>query len=337
MLVVPAALLRAQQGDCLPTVALPAASDANIFSPEQETMLGEAVAEQIQKDYRVIEDPELLAFLNDMGERLNKNLPLTSLRLRFFLVDLPDANAFVLPGGRIYVSRKLVAQAESADELAGVIGHELGHLVAHESAIDTTRLFKEVLGVTSVTDRRDIFEKYNQLIDNVRRKPGAFRAREREKGQMAADQAGFYAVVKAGYDPTALSRFWDRVTETRGKTGGFFSDLFGSTRPEERRLREMLKAVSGLPASCVAARPASSSDEFKKWQSAVIAYTGAGRRESLHGLLAKQQLTPQLRSDIIHRRFSPDGTRLFVLTSKQVAYTLDVSAAATSAAAAGGS
>ncbi len=299
--------LRAQQGDCLPSVALPPSTEANIFSPEQEGFLGEAVAERIQKDYRVIEDPALINFLNAIGERLNKNLPLSNLRLRFFLVDLPDANAFVLPGGRIYVSRKLVALAQSDDELAGVIAHELGHLVAHEGAINVTRLFKEVLGVTAVTDRRDIFEKYNQLIDNVRRKPEAFRPREREKGQMVADQAGFYALVKAGYDSAALSRFWDRMTETKGKTGGFFSDLFGSTRPEERRLREMLKAVSALPPSCIGPRATSQGEEFKQWQAAVIAYAGAGRRESLHGVVAKQQLTPQLRSDIIHLRFSPDG------------------------------
>jgi WD40 repeat protein len=297
--------LQAQQGDCLPPVALPTATEPNIFSQEQEVYLGEAGAEQIQKNYHIIEAAELTSYLTRIGEQLHKNLPLTNLHFQFFLVDLPDANAFVLPGGRIYVSRKLVALAQSEDELAGVIAHELGHLVSHESAIDITRRFKEVLGVTEVTDRRDIFEKYNQLIDNFRRKPEAFKPRE--SGQMVADQAGFYALVKAGYDPTALARFWDRMTETKGKTGNFFSDLFGSTRPEERRLREMLKAVASLPPACISARTAAQSEEFKRWQSSVISYTGAGRSESLHAVLTKQQLSPPLRSDISHIRFSPDG------------------------------
>jgi len=297
--------LQAQQGDCLPPVALPTATEPNIFSQEQEVYLGEAGAEQIQKNYHVIEDARLTGYLTRIGEQLNKNLPLTNLRFQFFLVDLPDANAFVLPGGRIYVSRKLVALAQSEDELAGVIAHELGHLVSHESAIDITRRFKEVLGVTEVTDRRDIFEKYNQLIDNFRRKPEAFKPRE--SGQMVADQAGFYALVKAGYDPAALARFWDRMTETKGRTGTFFSDLFGSTRPEERRLREMLKAVASLPPTCISARTAAQSEEFKQWQSSVISYTGVGRSESLHAVLTKQQLSPPLRSDISHIRFSPDG------------------------------
>jgi WD40 repeat protein len=299
--------LMAQQGDCLPRVVLPPATEANIFSQEQEVWLGEAVAEHIQKNYHIIEDLELTAALTRLGERLHKHLPLAKMQFQFFLVDLPDANAFVLPGGRIYVSRKLVALAQSEDELAGVIGHELGHLAAREQSINVTRLFKELIGVTEVRDRRDIFEKYNQMIENVGRKPGALKTGEREKGQLIADQLGFYALVSAGYEPAALARFWDRATETRGKKGNFFSDLFGTTRPEERRLREMLKAVAALPAACAQTRTLAPSAEFKQWQSSVINYTGLGRREALHGVISKQQLQPPLRSDITHLRFSPDG------------------------------
>src|SRR5882724_4960570 len=299
----------AQQQPCAPPVALPTSTEPNMFTGEKEVYLGDAVAEHIQKYYRVIEDQAVTQYLSQIGERLTKNLPLTKLRFQFFLVDLPDANAFVLPGGRIYVSRKLVASAQNEDELAGVIAHELGHLVAHEGAIDMTRRMREVLGVTSVTDRADVYDKYNQLIEGNKRKPAA--PRDREKGQMVADQAGLYALIRAGYDPSALTRFWDRITEAKGKTGSWFSDLFGTTRPEERRLREMIKTVGALPPECLKARAATQIDDFKEWQSAVVGYTGLGRAESLHGVVSKIQLSPPLRSDITHIRFSPDGA--FVL------------------------
>jgi WD40 repeat protein len=302
--------LHSQQNDCLPPVALPKPTEPNIFSDEQEVYLGEAVAEHMQKNYRVIDDAKVTAYLTEIGERLSKHLPPTEMRLKFFLVDLHNANAFILPGGRIYVSRKLVAYAQSEDELAGVIAHELGHLVARESAINTTRLFKEVLGVTQVTGRRDVFEKYNQLIDNFGRKPEVVKKRDREEGQMVADQIGFYALVSAGYDPTAQARFWERMTETKGKTGSWFSDLFGTTKPEERRLREMLKVVSAMPAACIKARASAQSETFKQWQSAVVSYANLSRREALHGVLSQKQLSPPLRSDITHLRFSPDGKYL---------------------------
>lgn len=297
--------LAAQGQKCAPPVPLPTSTQPNFFTDEKEVYLGEAIAEHIQKNYRVIDDESVTKYLGQIGERLTANLPLTKLRFQFFLVDLPDANAFVLPGGRIYVSRKLVAAAQTEDELAGVIAHELGHLVAHEGAIDMTRRMREVLGITAIADRADVYDKYNRWIESAKRKPEE--SVDREKGQMVADQAGLYALIRAGYDPSALTRFWDRITETKGKTGSWLSDLFGTTRPEERRLREMIKTVGALPPECLRSSSATQADDFKEWQSLVIGYTGLGRRESLHGVLSKLQLSPPLRSDITHIRFSPDG------------------------------
>ncbi|HEU4432302.1 MAG TPA: M48 family metalloprotease, partial [Pyrinomonadaceae bacterium] len=274
--------------------------------------LGEAMAERLQKDYAIIEDKALVGYLTAMGERLIRHLPLKQTRLQFFLVDLADANAFVLPGGRIYVSRKLVAVAQNEDELASVISHELGHLAARDTAIEVTRQFKLALGVTAVTDRRDIFERYNQLIDNAMRKRNVFKERDREKGQLVADQIGFNALVSAGYDPKAAPHFWDRVNEVKGKTGSWFSDVFGTTRPEQKRLREMLNALSSLPSGCVQQRTATATPEFKQWQAAVVAYTGSGRTESLRHVAAKLELTPPLRNDITHIKFSPDGKYVLV-------------------------
>jgi predicted Zn-dependent protease len=97
--------LAAQPQKCSPPVALPTSSEPNIFSAEQENYLGDAVAEHIQRIHHVIEDAEVTAYLTAIGERLTKHLPINELKFQFFLVDLPDANAFVLPGGRIYVSR----------------------------------------------------------------------------------------------------------------------------------------------------------------------------------------------------------------------------------------
>ena len=100
-----------------------------IFTEEQEVDLGDAIAEQIQRDFRVIDDDEVTGYLRRIGKRIVKHLPPTKLRFQFFLVDLSDANAFVLPGGRIYVSRKLVAFTQSEDELAAVIAHEVSELI----------------------------------------------------------------------------------------------------------------------------------------------------------------------------------------------------------------
>jgi len=294
---------------CQPPVLQTPAAGLNIFNDQQESDLGDAIAEQLQRNFRVINDDTITLHLTRIGQRIIRHIPPSTLRFQFFLVDLPEANAFTLPGGRIYVSRKLVAFAQSEDELAGVLAHELGHLLAHQGAIQMSKALRQLLGVTAVGDRRDIFEKYNMLVDNAARKPNVFdRGNEKEEGdQLVADQIGLFAVASAGYNPEASARFFDRVTENKGRKGSFFSDLFGATNPETKRYREMIKAVASMPASCIEPRVSEDPDEFRKWQTAVINYTGAGRREALHAVLKKSTLEPPLRSDITHLRFSPNG------------------------------
>lgn len=303
--------LNAQQR-CQPPVSPATSSEPNIFTAEQEMHLGDAVAEHLQKDFHVIDDDEVNAYLRRVGAALVKQLPETGLRFQFFLFDLPVANAFTLPGGRIYVSRKLVALTRNEDELAGVLAHELGHDIVRQGAIDMTRMLKEALGVTQVADRRDIFEKYNQLVENAARKPKALHrgAGHEEKGQVLADQIGLYALASAGYDPLAQSAFWDRLTETKGKTGGWFSDLFGTTKPESKRLREMLKGLSTLNTACIETKAKVTPEEYLRWQAAVVNYSGLGRKEVLHGVVSKLVLEPPLRGDITHLRFSADGKYL---------------------------
>lgn len=297
--------LQAQQPCQPPTPVL----RENIFTEEQEMWLGEAIAEHIQRNFSVVQNDELTADLRRLGERISKHLPPHKLRFQFFLIESPDANAFVLPGGRIYVTRKLIAFVQSEDELAGVLAHEMGHMIARQGASDMTRLWREVLKITQATDRQDIFKKYNQLVDNSERNPKAFAKLDNheDKDQIVADQIGLYAMAGAGFDPQAFSRFFDRLAETKGKTGGFFSDLFGVTNPNAKRLREMIKAQGNLPETCIEARGKNSSEDFKKWQQVVVAYSGGGRKEALRGVLSKTVLEPALRGDVTHLRFSPDG------------------------------
>jgi WD40 repeat protein len=303
--------LKAQQ-PCQPPAPLTMSQELNIFTQKQEVDLGDAIAEQLQRNFRIIDDAEITGYLRQIGERIIKHLPPNELKFQFFLVEFPEANAFVLPGGRIYVSRKMIAYVQSEDELAGVLAHETGHLIARQQAIEMTRLWREVLGVTKVTDRRDIFEKYNQFVENVARKPQAMGKGDKheDKDQIVADQIGLFALASAGYDPQAHARLFDRYAETKGNKGNFFSDLFGTTKPESKRLREMIKGTVALPAACIDIRKNGIAEAFGQWQTAVVNYTGSGKKESLHAVSSKTVLAPPLRGEINHLRFSPDGKYL---------------------------
>ncbi len=142
------------QQSCPAPNAVVTPAPGNIFSDQQEMDLGDAFAEQFERDFHVIQDDSLNAYLQNLGEKLVRQMPPTSLRFRFRLVELPIVNAFTLPGGRIYVTRRLVLFARSEDELAGVLAHELGHAITHQPAADASALFRQVMGVTTVGGSR---------------------------------------------------------------------------------------------------------------------------------------------------------------------------------------
>jgi len=277
----------------------------NIFNPEQEMALGELTYQKLSSEMRFVQDPELLAYVNNIGDRLIKHLPPTGLKFHFFIIDLPEANAFDVPGGYIFLSRKLIGFSDNEDELAGVMAHELGHAVVRHGAIAFSKQLKRVLNVTQVGDRKDIAEKYNLLIERWRTKSGSNDSGEDE--QLEADHIGLFALIASGYDPTAFAEFFGRLTEAKGKSGNWFSDIFGKQKPEEKRMREMVKVSEEMPAQCRENRKAAPSQDFLKWQADVVSYHYGSTQELVPGLIWKKALAPRLRSDVWHVSFSADG------------------------------
>jgi hypothetical protein len=283
-------------------------SEPNNLSEQQEEWLGEIVAQQFEREFHVIPDPE--GRLEKLGTRLLAQLPPTAVHYRFTIVDFPINNAFSLVGGRVYVSRRLIALAQSEDDLAAVVAHEIGHGVTHQIAIDYSRDFKAVLGVTQFGDRKDVFDKWNQLVDTAAKKKYKFDQKREEQGELAADRIGLYAMRRAGYDPIHAVDFFDRVTQLKGNKGSFWTDFFHETKPESRRLREMLRNSVPLAPACVTALPAENSAQFLSWQKAVIESQFAVAKEEFPGLKTRTQLKTPLRGDLEVLQFSPDGKYL---------------------------
>ena len=104
--------------NCNPPVITANSKIYNIFSPEQEMILGDLNHQRMVGDLRFIQDQKLLAYVRDIGDRLIRHLPPTGLKFQFYIVDIPSANAFNTPGGYVFISRKLIAFAKTEDELA---------------------------------------------------------------------------------------------------------------------------------------------------------------------------------------------------------------------------
>ena len=290
----------------------------NIFSEQQEQWLGDAMADYIDREYRPIKNPEENAYLDTIGARLLAVLPPTKIRFHFTLVESPDVNGFSLAGGHVYLTRKLVASARSEDEVAGVIAHEMGHILSHQFAIETTADLRSLLGVTSVSDRADIYAKFQRLTDARLHGKHATNGDSDDK-QDEADRVAVYAAAASGYRPQAYAEFWDRSFFVEGKTGSRLGDFFHTTTPSQKRLRRIRGIIAELPTGCAVVAD-NTPAAFNHWHTLVTedqtaATPTAQAVAEVSANAATIELTPPLHLNIERLRFSRDG--LYVLAQDE--------------------
>ena len=296
-----------------------------MFNAHQEAVLGDAMDTGIRQTMLVVQAPAVTQPLVDIAKRLEAQMPPDHPQFHIVLFDAASADAFSIPG-HIYVSRKLVALTRSEDEMAGILAHEMGHLLAHHSAITATESFHRVLNVTVVSDDADVTAKWNQYLNNYKRvkytSSNAARDQKIEnQHQEQADSIALSLVAKAGYSTQAFVDVFDRIAETKGKTGNAWSDIFGDTTPDNKRLRQLAKDRPALPADCILVH-GSSVPDYAAWRTKVIEHKTELRAVNVSGLISKRELTERLRPQVNHIRISPDGkyilaqddSNLYVLT-----------------------
>ena len=274
----------------------------NIFNDQQEQYLGDVLAEYNEVRLHLAASP-VDDRLTNIGEKLLATLPPTGVHYRFRMYDSAEINAFSLAGGRVYISRKLIAAVKNEDELAGVIAHEIGHIRTHQSAIEFTRAFRIRLGVNEVTDRADIYAKVHRFLSTPP-KP-----QEEESGEVndeiAADHVALYAMVRAGYATESFASFLNEIMMNKGKTGNWLSDFLGVTRDDSKRYSAALKLIGELPAGCKQ-KKSRTSEAFSAWLRGAVEERVQSVAEGLDGD-QPVKLDPPLHPSLWRIRFSPDG------------------------------
>jgi len=126
-------------------------AERSVMNEQTEVAEGAKAHQQVLQEYGVVNDPRLQTYVNAIGQRLAKLSHRSQLQWHFTLLDSPEINAFALPGGYVYVTRGLMAYLQTEAELAGVVGHEIGHVTARHGAQRATRAQDAGLGVLAAT------------------------------------------------------------------------------------------------------------------------------------------------------------------------------------------
>jgi predicted Zn-dependent protease len=170
--------------------------DFVMMSEDQELSLGRDYHKQVMQQYKPYNNPELQKYIEDIGQRLAEKSHRSHLIFRFQLLDSPEVNAFAVPGGYIYITRGIMSYMQDEAQLAGVIGHEIGHVTArHGVRQHAQSQLAGLLGAAVVlgTGNRDVAQISNVLGGAII--SGYGRAHELESDRLGAEY-----LAKSGYD-----------------------------------------------------------------------------------------------------------------------------------------
>ena len=198
--------------------------ELSLVSPEQELRIGSEGYQAVVAEYGLYGDPALQAYVTEVGQKVAHASHQPGLAWRFAVLDDPTVNAFAMPGGYIYITRGILAHLNSEAQLAGVLGHEIGHVTHRHTAerITQQQLYGLGLGLAST-----VSETVRRYGDLAQQGLGLLFLKYSRDDERQADELGVGYATAAGYDPREIPSTYamlKRVSEQAGqRLPGFLS------------------------------------------------------------------------------------------------------------------
>jgi predicted Zn-dependent protease len=223
----------------------------SLVSESQEIAMGKEADPQIVAEYGLYDNPELGQYVDRIGQTLAGKSQRSDLAYTFRVLDSPVVNAFALPGGYVYVTRGILAHFNSEDQLAGVIGHEIGHVVARHGAEQMSRQQLAGLGLGLGSILSDTFRKYAEVAGFGAQLLMLKYSRTQES---ESDLLGVEYSTKAGYDAAEMAAFFATLRRL-GEEGGQSLPSFLSTHPDPGDRENRVRALAAEWQQKVAYQP----------------------------------------------------------------------------------
>ena len=224
-----------------------AVSQLNLLTTQQEVEIGRQAAREVEREVKIYRDPVVSAYVDSLGQALVRHSRRPGVKYSFKVVDKDQVNAFALPGGWLYVNRGLIITAENEAELAGVIGHEIGHVVGKHGA----RKISKQYGLAMLVE----LAVGGENPSLARKIAGQFAAMGAgltllKYGRDAEREADYFAVEEtyaAGINPEGMATFFEKLMaqqeSEQQRAKGWFS-----THPASReRITNVREQIAELP------------------------------------------------------------------------------------------
>jgi beta-barrel assembly-enhancing protease len=242
---------------------------------DEEQKLGEQVLKEVEGQYTLIRDPLLLGYLNKIGQDILQQFGHPPYSFRFFLLKDPQLNAFSVPGGYIFVSTGIVEVMDSEGELAGLLGHEITHIMHHHISKQTDQQ-KKIGMATIAAAILGIFAGDPRITSAVLTGSMAtaqtLALKYSREDEDDADNFGFKAMSKAGYNPKYMVDLLDKLRRW-GSFGPEGVPAYMQTHPlTGDRMLHIDNLIHQYAAQ--GPWPRRSSDDFRRFQTLILTKYG---------------------------------------------------------------
>ena len=216
-------------------------------SLDEETALGEENAREINAQLPIVSDPAINDYLSALGDSIARHTSRSDLDWHFFIVNSHQVNAFSLPGGFVYVNRGLIESTDRLDELAGVLGHEIGHVIQRHSVKQMQSSQKiGIVATLACTLTNVCNSELGQAAINIG--GSAVIAKHSRSDELQADSEAVENVVRVGIDPEGIPALFEALVQQR-KFQPTRVDAWFATHPlEESRIENARDLIATLGA-----------------------------------------------------------------------------------------
>ena len=212
-----------------------------LVSTNEEVSIGEKMSKQVESEEKVLNDSLIQNYVSQVGQKVAGISDRKELPFQFKVLDSKEINAFACPGGYIYVYSGLLKILDDEAELAGVLSHEISHVVARHGV----KKLQQVLGVQVVLSIA--LGSSSQLSkDLVSTSIGVILQGYSRDNEFEADQFGTYYMEKAGYNPNGMENLLGKLDKMSEKEPTFFEKLAASHPPTKERMAKVENQIKGF-------------------------------------------------------------------------------------------
>ena len=219
----------------------------NLLTTDQEIEIGTQAAREVEQGVKLYGDPEVEAYIDSLGQVLARHSRRSDIVYHFRVVDTDEVNAFALPGGWLYVNRGLITAAANESELAGVIGHEIGHVVGRHGARQITKQFGLAVLLELATGGENRSLAKDIATQFAAMGAGLTLLRYGRDAEREADGFAVEETYAAGIDPVGTATFFEKLMALHATEPQGVEVLFSTHPPSSERVSSVREQIRKLP------------------------------------------------------------------------------------------